>query len=341
MARVPAVRLCGIVAAAATLFGLLGAACHADRDLGAEESSATVRVILSPHLSWGPLVLAEELGYFADEGIDVEFVTLLRTEESLIALLSGEVDVLPGPLHPGLLTAIARGANVRIVAGMNYLARTGCTYQAILLRPGLSPEQAAGQLRRVEASRDGSSRYLASRMLATQGIEIDSLETIRLPTPVVVNSLNEGAVDAAALTEPTVTRASRTATVWLRSEDATPDFQWGVLSVGDRLLRREPELGARFLAAYRRGIARFNQGKIPDNLTALQAATGEDRATLDQSCWPTFRPDGRINLASILEYQAWALGRGYIDQGAAPDKLWDSTLVAASDSVLRLARVEE
>jgi len=328
-----------VVLGAALMVQLLSGCERAPAEPGSP-TLTRVRVILSPHLSWGPLVLAREKGFFAEEGLEVEFVTLLRTEESLVALLGGEVDVLPGPLHPGLLTAIARGADVRIVAGMNHLAREGCTYHAVVLRPGLGPAEAARRLRRVDASRDGSSRYLVSRMLATQGVDIDSLDTVRLPVAVIEHSLNEGSVDAAGLTEPMVTRSLRTASLWLRSQDATPDFQWGVIAFGERLLRREPALGARFLAAYRRGIIQFGQGKTPENVADLVQATGEERETLMQSCWPEFRADARINLASVLEYQQWALDHNYLDRPAAPAQLWDSSLVAASDSILKHRAME-
>jgi len=165
----------------------------------------TLRVIRNLHLSHGPLLLAEEAGYFAEEGLKIEFVDMSRGEESLIALLSGEVDVLPGPLHPGLLTAIARGGDVRIVAGGNSLG-PGCTYHAIVLRPGLTREAAQRRIRRLDASRDGSTRYLAGRLLATRGIDIDTLDTIKLPPAVIEHSLANGSVDAASLSEPLVTR---------------------------------------------------------------------------------------------------------------------------------------
>jgi len=316
-------------------------ACHRDHASDGPMTRQKIRVVLSPHLSWGPLLLADAEGYFADEGLEVEWVSLLRSEESLVALLSGDVDVVPGPLRPGQFTAAARGGSLRIVAGMNYLARDGCTYQGLVLRPGLSVADAARRLRRVDVSRDGSSRYLAGRMLATQGVDIDRLETIKLPSPVIENALNDGSVDAADVTEPFVTRTSRRGTLWLRSQDATPDFQWAVISFGDRLLHRDREVGVRFLVAFRRGIAQFLQGKTARNLESLRKATQEEPDILAQSCWPAFRADARINLASVLEYQQWARDHRYLDLSATPDQLWDSSFVAATDTALARRTEEE
>src|SRR5262249_11235196 len=152
------------------------------------------------------------------------------------ALLSGDVDVVPAPLGPALFSAIARGGAARMVAGMNYLPKDGCTYHAVVLGPKLTPATAARGIRKLDVSPEGGSRYLTSRILATQGLNVDSLETVKLPTAVIVHTLETGAIDAAALTEPAVTRASRIGTVWLKAQDYTPDFQWAAISFGDRLL---------------------------------------------------------------------------------------------------------
>jgi NitT/TauT family transport system substrate-binding protein len=291
----------------------------------------TLRVIRNSHLTSAPLLLAEDAGYFAEEGLKIEFVDMNRGEESLIAMLGGEVDVLPAPLHPGLFTAVARGGDIRIVAGLNILS-PDCTYHAIVLRPGLSPDQAQRRIRKLDASRDGSTRYLAGRMLATRGIDIDTLDTIKLPQEVIGHSLGNGSVDAASLSEPLVTRIGGKGTVWLRSHEATPGFQWSVMSFGKKLLRDDPEAGVRFLTAYRRGVALFREGKTPENLERLERLTREDRKILEASCWPSFPADLRPNMASVLEYQQWALEHDYLDEIATIAQLWDSSFVVASDS---------
>lgn len=293
-----------------------------------------LRVTSSAHLSWGPLLLANEAGYFRQEGLEIEWVHLPRGQEALVALLSGDVDVVPAPLQPALFSAIARGGSARMVAGMNYLPKDGCTYAGVVLRPGLTAARATRRIQRLDVSPEGGSRYLTNRSLATQGIGVDTLETVKLPTVVVVHSLETGAIDAAALTEPTLTRAASSGTLWLRAQDATPDFQWAAISFGDRLLHKDRETGVRFLTAFRRGIALFNAGKTPQNLDMLEKAIQEDRAILEHSCWPAFRSDGRINLASVLAYQQWAKEQHFLDQTASVAQLWDSSFVVASDTAV-------
>ena len=46
-------------------------------------------------------------------------------------------------------------------------------------------------------------------------------------------------------------------------------------------------------------------------------------------------PSGRVGLESLLEYQRWARAHQFIDAVATPEQLWDSTLVVASDTLVR------
>ncbi|MEZ4640610.1 MAG: ABC transporter substrate-binding protein [Caldilineaceae bacterium] len=57
------------------------------------EAKTPLRVTIFPYLSFSPLYIAQEEGYFSAEGLDVEFVRFQRNSESLTALLRGEVDV--------------------------------------------------------------------------------------------------------------------------------------------------------------------------------------------------------------------------------------------------------
>src|SRR5688572_18432768 len=97
-----------------------------------------VRGSFNPHLSWGRLMIAQAEGVFRDEGLEVEFVHAMEVEETLVALITGDIDVRPGAIHAAFLSAVTRGAPVRITAGSGVLgAQGGCSYFGIVLRPGL------------------------------------------------------------------------------------------------------------------------------------------------------------------------------------------------------------
>ena len=288
-----------------------------------------------PYLSYAPVLLAKAEGYFAEQGIEVELVPLGRSEQILAALLSGEVDVWPGTYTPGFLRAMALGGRLRVVGDKGYLAPEKCTYVGIVLRKGIQPAEARDKLRRMNRSREGFYAYVMSRMLSARGIDEQRLEFAAVQSEVVPEALADGVLDAAGTVEPFLSRATQAGTLWLRAQDVLPGYQWGILLYGRRLLTTNRELGVRFMAAYRRGTEQANLGQTPHNLDVLSRATGMTVQELQATCWPTFRADGRIQLAGVLDYQAWARARGLLDTVPTPDQLYDSSFVVASDRILR------
>jgi NitT/TauT family transport system substrate-binding protein len=291
-----------------------------------------VRVAFQPFVSWGPLMIAHDEGFFRDEGLDVEFVPALRSEETTVALVSGDVDVRPGPVSAGLLSAIVQGAPVRLTAGMGYLARDGCPYFGIVLRRGLGVSGTPA-IKRMRASQDGFSRFLVTLMLASKQVHLDAIETVRLPQPVMVSALQSGAIDAVAASEPLLTRAADVGTRWMSTQQVAPDYQWGVIAFSERLLTRDRDTGVRFMRAYRRGVAQYLQGKTPRNVDIISRQTGDTPAELRRSCWPSFQADARLNWPSIDGFQHWAVGEKLMERELTATQLWDSAFVSATDSV--------
>jgi NitT/TauT family transport system substrate-binding protein len=292
-----------------------------------------VRVLITPHVSFAPLMIASAEGFFAQEGIDVEVVSGLRAEESVAALVTGQIDVLPGPVRAGLLSAIAQGAKVRIAAGQGELARDGCTYFAVVLRPGLEPSPAT-PITKMRTSQDGAARYVVSRMLAPHGIDVKSIETVRIPEAVMVASLQQGSIDAVAVTEPALTRTSKAGRVWLRAQDAVPDFQWGVLVFGEKLLTTNRDAGLRFVRAYERGVTQYREGKTDRNVAIIAKATGESEAITREACWPTFRAGSPIEWQSIEQFQRWANSERLMERTLTRDQVVDSAFVGAISTAL-------
>jgi NitT/TauT family transport system substrate-binding protein len=290
-----------------------------------------VRMSLSQHISFGPLMIAQAEGYFRDEGLDVDFVATMHPEEELVALVTGDIDVRPGALHAGFLSAIAQGAPIRITAGLGSLAPDRCTYFGIILRPGLdtSGTPAIGRLR---TSQDGVTRYVVSRMLARRGTTLKGIETVRLPEPVMVSSLSSGAIDAAAASEPTLSRLKTVGPIWIAAEDVVPDFQWGALMFGERLLVRERDTGLRFLRAYRRGIAKYLEGKTDRNVTIIAEGTGESPDVVRAACWLPFHLDAHINWSSVAGFQAWARSQGFMERTVTSEQAIDSGFLASDAS---------
>jgi ABC-type nitrate/sulfonate/bicarbonate transport system substrate-binding protein len=324
------------LAQSARLFAL-AIACGSCGTADAPTPRDKVRVSVGPYLGNAPFYLAAAGGDFEALGLDVEFVTLGAGGLSVTALLTGGVDAWGGGVGLTQLGAVGQGGMLRIVADRGQLTPGECSYLGFVKREGLTDEQLASGAVAYSGgtSRQISALYLLELALTELGAPVDRFTTISLPPTASTDALRNQRLDVASDVEPGLSGLKTAGTYWFGGEELAPDFQWGMLMFGPRLLGPDREVGERFVAAYRRGVARFRDGKTPENLAVLAPVFGMTPEALAASCWPTVRADGRINLASLLEFQAWGVRRGHLDHTLDAADLWDSTFVVATDAVLR------
>lgn len=301
----------------------------------------TLKVVLAPYMVYAPLFIAEEEGYFAEQELQIEFVRLERSAEAIPTLADGKLDVLPANINLGLLSAMVRGADIKFVAGLSYIAFTGCDTSAIVARRALvdsgelnSPAQLKG--RRISLRTASVGAYLLEKLLSTAGLAPDDVEIMDIPTAAKPEALEKGTIDLAFASEPWVTRILEAghAVVWTPAQQVIPDFQTSVMVYGPTLLDENPDAGRRFMIAYLKAVRQYNQGKTERNLEILAKHTGLDRELLTQACWSSFRDDGQINVQSVLDFQAWAVEKGYLDSLVTEGQFWDPSFVEYANQVL-------
>ena len=309
--------------------GIASAACGRADKAPEKRELRKVRMAASGSIHWAPIMIAQAEGFFRDEGIEVENVPIPSAQEDLVALVSGHLDVKAGPTHASFFSAVQQGAKIRIVAGQGYLARDGCAYYGVVKRRNLGPDS---NLKRLRASRDGLTRFVTERMLEHTAVDIKKLEVNRLTDAVAASALKSGSLDAVATGEPALTRMKSIGALWLTAEKVVPDFQWGTITFGERLLYKDRDTGVRFIRAYSRGVAQYLQGKTERNVAIIAKQTGESPEMLRSACWLSFRPDLSVNWQSLEEFQAWAKKEGLIKHIVSRDQAMDTTLVTESIS---------
>ena len=328
-----------------------------------------IRVAMRQWLTFAPLHVARARGFFADQGLDVEFVETHSASSSIPLLLRGDIDVLPGPITPGFFHAIGRGARLRFVADKGFVDPDGCPFAAIVSRPGFVEELERAITARTEAhgtahsgaergagtrellvqgrrprmalSLEPQLRYFAAEGLARYGLTLSDFETVHVPTAARLAALDRGTLDAALMADPGLTQSMELvgAELWLSASDVIPGYQFSLIAYGPRLLDEDPELGRRFMVAYLAGVRAYNEGKTDDNVSTLAEATGFEPELLRAICWAAVRDDGRIDIPSLEAYRAWYVDEGLLDPDAAAVELWEPSFAAYANRVL--ARPEE
>lgn len=305
----------------------------------ARKPATPLRVTVFPYLSFAPLYIAQAEGYFARNGLDVEFVRFQGNSESLPALLTGRIDV-DAIFTVGLLNAVAHGESVRVVANKGLLSPVTCQADGFMARAGLaerltdpSPEFLKTLTFGVDPTWVDS--YFLDRALTRWGLSLDDVRTEYVPNPAArMAALASGALDVAFFSEPWISRVQESGDglMWLPASAIVPDYSLGVLTFGPRLLasKQGKDSGVRFLRAYLQGIAQLNKGKTPRNIEILAEATQLDAQELARICWPSFDARGQVNAAAIGDYSAWTVARGLSDRVLTPADFWDPRFIEAA-----------
>lgn len=307
-----------------------------------QEKRDTIRVVVVKYLSYAPLFIAYEEGFFEAEGLDVEFLSVTGVSTAIPSLVQGDIDVLPAAIMPAYFNIVSRGGLMKVVAGKGYNSTEGCAYSGLMGRRSLVESgklSAASDLvgRRVSTDRTSPSYFRTDRFLQSGGLTLDDLEVIDIPVAARLDAFASGTLDMSTASEPWLTRLLRDghSVLLARSSDFLPDFQFGYLLFGKSLLEERREAGEKFILAYLKAVRYMNsEGKTDRQIEILSKYTGLDKDLLKDACWPSIRNDGRAQAASILSFQQWALNQGLISEITDMDILYDARFIESANQML-------
>ena len=97
----------------------------------------TVRQGFIPSINNAPAYLARERGHFAAEGIDWQWEPVQVTAEAIAQVGSGNLEVATVTVGAALLNSIARGVDIKIVAGNHAAPPVGEGSDVFLVRKDL------------------------------------------------------------------------------------------------------------------------------------------------------------------------------------------------------------
>lgn len=335
------VRFANLVAAACLLAAAAASACTPLRPPAATPQPVALKVMTLPFISFAPLYIAFEEGYYQEQGLQVELVETTTQPPVMPALVSGQVDVGGGQLVTGIFNTMARSGNVAIVADKGYIDPAACSSLLLIARKGLfNPGESitAEHLRGKTISTPSESwqEYYLDRLLAPFGVTLAEMRHVEIPSPAIVEAADKAQVDLIMQNEPWVTRLIQAGNqaVLAPPHEILPDSQQAILLYGSKLLSDNKDAGNRFMAAYLKAVRQYNQGKTERNVDILAKHIRLDKATIGGMCWPALRDSGDLNVASVMDWQAWAVTKGLMPNAVPESQFWNPTFVQAANQML-------
>ncbi len=308
------------------------------------QSVDIVKISGLPYLSYAPIFIAVEEGYFAEQGIELEFVRFDRVGRSMPALARGDLDVSADSIGSSLFSAIARGLELKIVADKGHVAE-GCSSSAIMVRKDLYDRGELNTLAQLKGRKVALAAvpiwgYVYETILAGGQLTLDDIEIVNMPGPARIAALKSGAIDAAGAAEPMITQLETLGigVVLAPYQDFVPGFHVSCIIFGPNLLEKNPRLGRRFMVAYLEGVRQYNEGKSDRNIEIIQKHTKLSADVLREACFVSIYSDGHVDTGVVQAVQNWTYDRGFTDSKVPIDQVVDMSFVDYANKTLEMAR---
>jgi len=298
-----------------------------------------VRVNFNPAMTYAPFFVARDEGFFADEGIDAELVSL-DANSALVALTTGKLDVLSGPIRSGIFNMMLKGVPIQIVADRGHFEHRDCVTEAFAAPPALADAIAAkgGDLRGRQFAliRGGFTEFMIDKLLASRHLTRADVSFVQVPQGDSFTSGNQVLDAIRYVQEPTLSNhlTNGRLKVVAAADLLAPGTQHGVVLYGKRLLQDDPDLGRRFMRAYLRGARRYNEGKTGRNIAILSKGTRLPAEIIRRSCWLPISSDGVVRVENIQELLDWSRKLGYLQADVPVAQWWNSSFIDAANKSL-------
>lgn len=294
---------------------------------GQAPAPATLKVGVVASVSDAGFFVPVEKGYFAEQGLTIEFVPFRSAADMIAPLGVGQLDIGGGAVSAGLFNALARGIDLRIVADKATI-RTGQSYEALIIRRDLVESgrfRTLADLRglKIGLAARGISPHIDLSMFASRaGLTMNDIEIVVMAFPDMVPAMANKALDGALLIEPFRTLAlEERIGVFIESADKVyPNHQVAVVLYAPHMRREKVDLGRRFMVAYLQGVRDFNDAfvkKQPQKKREVIAALAKhtpvkDVALYEKMVMPWLDPNGAVNRQSLRFDQEWYAQNGFV-----------------------------
>src|ERR1043166_5867524 len=246
-----------------------------------------------------PLVAARQWKLFQDQGLDVEII-LMRSSAAAAALASGDLDYQSG-IGPASVSATLSGVDSRAL----WSSTDHITYW-LMAKPEYKTVQDLRRKKIGVTGLGGTSHVALSWALEKSGLGPKEYAAVSVPGGNLVQSLESGFVDAAALNPPTMFFAQRRGFHRLLDIGSMVEMASGGLTALTRTIRSRPDEVKRIIRALQLGKRAMlkSREKTLDLITGVLKMDKESAADTYKAVEATFNDSGiptREGMANIIK----------------------------------------
>jgi NitT/TauT family transport system substrate-binding protein len=313
------------------------------------QAADKVRVGVGGSSSDAPLYLAKDLGFFGDEGLDVDIINLDSGAKIMAPLGTGELDVGAGALSVGFYNILGRGVKLKIVADRGHTDATSL-YQTVFIRKDLVDSGRYKTLRDLKGLRMGyaaagvTSLSLMNEASKAAGISFDDTTPVFMPFPNMVAALQNKALDGALLIEPQETQIERLGlgVRMQNTNDFYPNQQISVIFYSEKFATEHRDVALRFMKSWLRGVRAMRDsienGKIAPTATKTLGVLTKNldmpADILTAIYMNAVNASGDINRVGIEKDLAFFNSQGWVTDPVDLDKVIDLSFAKEANRLL-------
>jgi NitT/TauT family transport system substrate-binding protein len=279
---------------------------------GRKAEDTNLKMGLLPILDTLPFYVAEQKGYFEEEGINVEFVPVKSAQERDALMQAGEID---GMLNDLISTGLFNRDDVQIkIVATARRAYPESPQFRLLAAPGsgfTSAQELAGVP--IGISQNTVIEYITDRMLEAEGLLPDQIEVIEVSAiPVRFEQLMAGQIQAATLPDPLAQGAEAAGATRVVDDSQYAQYSQSVLSFSTVAIESKPNTIKKFLKAWNRAVQDLNSN--PGQFSDLLIEKGRVPESIQGSYQMPPFPEGEVpSQAEWQDVVDWLLEKGLID----------------------------
>jgi NitT/TauT family transport system substrate-binding protein len=316
---------------------------------GAEAEELTIGTIGAA--SDAPLFIADANGYFAEQGLKVNFVRFDSAAKMIPSVSSGEVDVGSGASSAGLYNAAERGIGIKIVSDKARNTKD-YSFEVIMVRSDLLDSGKVTSVKdlkglKVAISAKGNSEdALMNYALTKVGLSIKDIDPVYLGFPNQIAAYANKGIDASLTVEPTVSKLLQlgAAKKLITADEIFPGFQTAVVFYSPKFIHDQPDNAKKFMVAYVKAVRFYDDslkgghiaGPNADSVidTLVKYSFLKDPAVHRAIISQAVDPDGELNMPSLQMAWQYFKDVGEIDGKVTVSDVVDLSYVHEAAKVL-------
>lgn len=286
--------------------------------------------------------VAQERGYFADAGLEVEFKFFQAAQPMAVAVASGDVDYAVTAISGGLVSLAQKGA-IKVIGGAlseekgidgQKILASNAAHAAGLTAPSGLDGKSWG------VTQTGSSfHYIGAKVAAAEGVTLQYKPLQKVGA--IIGALKSGQIDSWAIVPHIAKALTGGGAVQGIGDvaDYIPNYQVTTVFTSADNAANKRAMTEAFLKAFSQGAADFNAALVDKT-----AGDGEDMVKLVHKYVYADQPyekasksiragsmrinqGAAMNVASIEDQLAWFKAEGLVDASIALDTLLDTSYV--------------